>query len=124
MALSAAVIATFPSWIAGVYTHDPAVKEMAVSLLSLAAIFQISDGLQVAGAGALRGLKDTRIPMLITVTAYWLIGLPLGYTLGIAQGWGPRAIWFGIIAGLTVAAVLLNSRFYAQATRLSNAVNA
>ena len=95
-----------------------------MSLLSLAAIFQISDGLQVAGAGALRGLKDTRIPMLITVTAYWLIGLPLGYTLGIAQGWGPRAIWFGIIAGLTVAAVLLNSRFYAQATRLSNAVNA
>jgi Na+-driven multidrug efflux pump len=50
--------------------------------------------------------------------------LPLGYTLGIAQGWGPRAIWFGIIAGLTVAAVLLNSRFYAQATRLRKAVNA
>ena len=124
MALSAAVIATVPSWIAGVYTRDPAVKETAVSLLSLAAIFQISDGLQVAGAGALRGLKDTRIPMLITVTAYWLIGLPLGYTLGIAQGWGPRAIWFGIIAGLTVAAVLLNSRFYAQATRLRKAVNA
>lgn len=120
MVASAACISTFAVPIAGIYTHDPEVKHLAVSLLSLAALFQISDGLQVASAGALRGLKDTRMPMLITVTAYWVIGLPLGYTLGIVQGWGPQAIWFGIIAGLTVAAVLLNGRFHmAMRSRLA-----
>jgi MATE family multidrug resistance protein len=112
MTCSALVISTFSRGIARIYTPDSAVQQMAVGLLWLAALFQISDGLQVAGAGALRGLKDTRIPMLITVAAYWVIGFPLGYTLGIAQARGPQAIWVGIIAGLTVAAVLLNSRFY------------
>ncbi|MGE3541379.1 MAG: MATE family efflux transporter [Candidatus Tectimicrobiota bacterium] len=112
MALSALLMATCAPAIAGIYSRDPEVSRMAVSLLSLAALFQISDGLQVAGAGALRGLQDTRLPMLITVTAYWVIGLPLGYLLGIVQARGPQAIWVGIIAGLTVAAVLLNSRFY------------
>ena len=80
--------------------------------LYMAALFQISDGLQVAGAGALRGLKDTRFPMAITFISYWLIGMPLGYTLGIAMGGGARSMWIGIIFGLTTAAILLNTRFY------------
>jgi Na+-driven multidrug efflux pump len=78
----------------------------------MAAIFQISDGLQVSGLGALRGLKDTKVPMYITVIAYWIVGMPLGYTLGITLNGGARAMWVGIICGLTAAAILLNARFY------------
>jgi MATE family multidrug resistance protein len=118
MALSAICIFLFPELIAGLYTNDPAVKNMAVSLLFMAAIFQISDGLQVSGSGALRGLKDTKVPMVITVVAYWVIGMPLGYTLGVTLEGGPRAMWIGFIFGLTAAAVLLNSRFHFATKRL------
>ncbi|RMF57759.1 MAG: hypothetical protein D6743_18530, partial [Calditrichaeota bacterium] len=75
-------------------------------------IFQISDGLQVAGFGALRGLKDTAIPMLVNIIAYWLVGLPLGYYLGLVRGIGAPGLWMGLIAGLTVAALLHNVRFH------------
>ena len=112
MAGAALFMLTFTEFIAGVYTQDQAVKQMSVTLLLMAAIFQISDGLQVSGAGALRGLKDTRVPMLITALAYWGIGMPLGYVLGITWSGGPTAIWIGIIFGLAIAAVLLNARFY------------
>ncbi len=112
MTASATIMLTFPEWIVGVYTDDPAVRTIAIDLLLMAAIFQISDGAQVAGAGALRGLKDTAVPMVITFVAYWGFGLPLGYTLGIVRSMGPQAMWMGLIAGLTVAALCLNGRFY------------
>jgi MATE family multidrug resistance protein len=117
MAGSALCMFVFPEFIASIYTKDPEVKGMAVSLLFMAAIFQISDGLQVAGSGALRGLKDTRVPMLITTLAYWGIGMPLGYFFGITRNGGPGAIWIGFICGLAIAAALLNGRFY-RVTRL------
>jgi MATE family multidrug resistance protein len=85
---------------------------MAVQLLVLAAIFQLSDGIQVWAAGALRGLKDTRGPMVVTVVAYWLIGLPFGYWLCFHQGVGARGLWIGFIGGLTVAGALLTARFH------------
>ena len=66
---------------------------------------------QVLSAGALRGLGDTRMPMLLAVLAYWGIGMPLGAFLGLHLGWGPRGMWIGLIAGLTVAAFLLARRF-------------
>jgi MATE family multidrug resistance protein len=112
MAASATTMVLFPETIVGIYTDDPAVRKIAMDLLLMAAIFQISDGAQVAGAGALRGLKDTTVPMLMTLVAYWGFGLPLGYTLGVVRSMGPQAMWLGLIAGLTVAAVCLNSRFY------------
>jgi MATE family multidrug resistance protein len=112
MTCAAIVILLVPESIAGIYTQDPAVRDMAVTLLFMAAIFQIFDGLQVAGAGALRGMKDTEIPMFMTTLAYWGIGLPLGYVLGISLGGGPSSLWIGFICGLGVAAVLLNTRFY------------
>lgn len=111
MTLAAIVIAVFPLRIAAIYTTDREVQSVAASLLVMAAIFQVFDGLQVAGAGALRGLKDTAVPMAITFVAYWGVGLPLGYTLGIAQQRGVQAMWIGLIAGLLAAAVLLNLRF-------------
>jgi len=108
---SASMMLLFPRAIAGIYTDDAAVLEAAVALLFLAALFQLSDGLQVSAAGALRGLHDTRVPMLITVLAYWVIGLPLGWVLGFHLELGARGMWTGLIAGLTVAAVLLSRRF-------------
>ncbi|HZX79520.1 MAG TPA: MATE family efflux transporter, partial [Lysobacter sp.] len=106
--------------IVSLYTHDAAVAALAASLLLFAAAFQFPDGIQVLSAGALRGLRDTRVPMLLAALAYWGIGMPLGATLGLglfgAPVWGPRGMWAGLIAGLTVAAVLLGLRF-ARASR-------
>jgi MATE family multidrug resistance protein len=87
------------------------VAGVAVSLLFMAAVFQISDGLQVGSFGALRGLKDTRIPMIVNFISYWVIGFPAGYMLGISLGYGPEGLWIGLICGLTVAAFLHNYRF-------------
>jgi len=115
MAASALGMLAFPNAIAGIYTADPPARAMAVTLLLMAAVFQIPDGLQIAAAGALRGLKDTRSPMIITFAAYWVIALPLGYTLGIVYGGGATAIWLGIIVGVTIAAMLLNARFHLSA---------
>jgi len=119
MGFTASIMWLLPEWIAGVYTRDPEVRAMAVQMLSLAAVFQLSDGIQVGSAGALRGLKDTRVPMVITFIAYWVIGLPLGYNLAFRFGLGPRGLWMGFIGGLTVAAVLLVGRFIVLARRLT-----
>ena len=108
---SCAVMALFPNAIAALWTHDPNVAALAAQLLLLAAIFQFSDGIQVTANGALRGLKDTTVPMIITVLAYWGIGMPLAYWLGFGLGMGARGIWIGLIAGLTGAALLLYVRF-------------
>ena len=110
--VSAAVLVTFPGPIARIYTADDAVIAIAVQLLIMAAIFQLSDGLQVSAAGALRGIKDTRGPMIVTVVAYWLVGLPFGYWLCFHRDFGPTGLWIGIIGGLTVAGVLLTARFH------------
>ena len=100
--------------IAALYTGDTAVIALAAALLLLAAAFQFPDGVQVLSVGALRGLKDTRMPMLIAAFAYWGIGMPLGAMLGLGLGvpaQGPVGMWIGLIAGLTVAAILLGLRF-------------
>ena len=109
--VSATVLLALPRQIAGIYTVDDRVIAIAVQLLVLAAIFQLSDGLQVVAAGALRGLKDTRGPMVITVVAYWLLGLPFGYWLCFERDLGPKGLWIGIIVGLTAAGLLLAWRF-------------
>lgn len=112
MSITAIIMFTIPDLITSIYTQDNAVQEVAIGLLYMAAIFQISDGLQVSGYGALRGLKDTKIPMYVNFVAYWMVGLPLGYYLGITMGIGPQGLWMGLIAGLTVAAILHNIRFF------------
>lgn len=93
------------------YSRDAAVTALASGLLLYAALFQFPDGIQVLSAGALRGLKDTRVPMFLAALAYWGVGMPLGAGLGLALGWGPQGMWIGLIAGLVVAAVLLARRF-------------
>ena len=110
--LSALVMALFNHQIAGAYTSDISVAAMAASLLFLAAIFQISDGIQVSTACAIRGYKITRTPMAIHLTAFWLVSLPLGCVLGLAPEWMPwrpaepmqaRGFWIALIVGLSVA---------------------
>ncbi|MCP3662811.1 MAG: MATE family efflux transporter [Gammaproteobacteria bacterium] len=109
--LSATIMLLFPDWVAVLYTEDPQVHAMILNLLLLAAIFQLPDGFQVLGAGALRGLKDTRVPMVYTVIAYWIIGIPTGYLLGISMGYGAEGMWIGLIGGLSVASILMLRRF-------------
>lgn len=99
--------------IVAMYTTDTAVADIAMTLLLFAALFQLSDALQVTGSGILRGLKDTRSPMLITLFAYWGVAIPVGYALGAttwltATPWGANGYWCGLVSGLTMAAILLH----------------
>ncbi len=110
--VSCAVMALAPYWIAGLYTDDHSLVVLAGQLLLLAAVFQFSDGIQVTANGALRGLKDTTLPMFITTFAYWGVGMPLGYWLAFERGMGVHGMWMGLIAGLSVAALLLFLRFF------------
>jgi len=100
--------------IVGLYTDREAIIGLAATLISIAAVFQFSDALQVSAAGALRGYKDTAVPLLMVFIAYWLIGLPVGYVLGFTQ-WltapqGAAGLWYGLLIGLSVGAVLLTTR--------------
>lgn len=115
--VSAAVMFGLPHWIAGLYTNEAKVVDLAAQLLLLAGVFQFSDGIQVASNGALRGLKDTRVPMAITLFAYWVVGMPTGWWLAFHQGLGARGMWMGLIAGLSVSAVMLFTRFWRSAWR-------
>ncbi|MFC3282465.1 MATE family efflux transporter [Litchfieldella rifensis] len=107
------------------YTHNNEVQRLALSLIGLAMIYQVSDSLQVNMAGALRGYKDTRIIMLITLVSYWLVGLGGGHwlgTVGFPALFGPLGVhgyWIGLVAGLTLAALLLGVRLH----RISKAVS-
>ena len=116
MLASALVLLLFREQIAAFYTNDPELLPLATALLTMAMIFQVSDGLQVGAAGALRGFKDTRIPMLMNVGSYWLLAFPMAWYAGVHASLGPVAIWVALITGLSVTALLLNSRFM----RLSN----
>lgn len=93
------------------YIQDPEVIELAAGLLVIAAIFQVSDGVQVVGLGCLRGLEDVKIPSIVSLLAYWVLGLPIGYLLCFKLGFGVNGIWTGLLIGLTVAALLLYFRF-------------
>jgi MATE family multidrug resistance protein len=124
--LSAGFVAVFRWQIARAYTSDPAVQALCVQLLLFAALFQLSDAVQVATSSAIRGYKVTRQPMVIQLVAFWIFSLPLGIVLGLAPGWLPFGpvkpmevfgFWTGLVLGLSVAAVLLT----AALARLANA---
>ena len=108
----------FRDLVVGMYTNDPAVTQIAISLLLVAAIFQVADGIQIGAAGALRGYKDTRIPMLINTFSYWALGFPLAYLATITYQASPSWIWGGFVLGLSVAAILLTARFHILSKRM------
>ncbi|MDR7210747.1 MATE family efflux transporter [Flavobacterium piscis] len=96
------------------------VISIASKLLLIAAVFQISDGIQVVVLGALRGLQDVKVPMYITFVAYWVIGFPISYYLGEYTSWKAEGVWIGLLAGLTSAAVFLYIRFHYLTKKLIN----
>ena len=119
--MSASLIVLLRGQIAAVYTADPKVIEVASMLLMFAALYQFSDVIQVTAAGALRGYQDTRVTMILTLFAYWGIGLPVGYALGLTdwlgQANGPSGLWQGLIVGLTCAALMLGLRLMRTAKK-------
>ena len=116
--LSASLMLLFPEYIVGIYTDDEAITVIAVQLLFFSAIFQYADGIQICAAGALRGLKDTLVPMFINIVSYLMIGLSVGYYLTFNREMGPSGMWIGMIVGLSFGAVLLLSRFLVSSNRL------
>lgn len=120
--LTGLLVLCFSHEIAALYTTDPVVRALAVSLLVFAAIFQMPDAMQVSCGGILRGCKDTRVPLLLILTAYWGIGLPMGYGLGLAHlgglAPGPQGFWIGLICALAAAAALLGYRVLVILRRL------
>ena len=101
-----------------IYIDNLEVIQTASVLLVIAAIFQLSDGIQVVVLGALRGLQDVKKPMYITFFAYWVIGFPTSYYLGLHTYLGAEGIWIGLLVGLTVSAVLLYIRFHKLSNKL------
>lgn len=95
----------FPRQIARLYTVDPSVIAFSVTLLSIAALFQVFDGIQVIATGALRGLGNTRTPMVWNLLGYWVIGLPLGCWLCFSLRWGVVGIWDGLCLALILIAI-------------------
>lgn len=112
MAVAALLFAGLNQYLPLIYTSDTAVINIAAQLLIIAGFFQLFDGTQVVGLGILRGLGDVNIPTFITFIAYWIIGIPVGYFLGIYLGMGANGIWYGLTLGLLVSAALLFARFH------------
>jgi MATE family multidrug resistance protein len=101
------------------YIDSPDIIELASSLLLIAAFFQIADGIQAVGVGALRGLSDVKVPTLIALFSYWGIALPVAWLLGFPLGMGVQGIWYGMLIGLFVAATLLFWRFNSKAKQMA-----
>ena len=107
MSCTALLFLTLPRLLAGLYTGDAAVIMVAASLIPLAGVFQVFDGLQVVAGGILRGLGETRVAMMVNILGYWLVGLPISYLLGFEAGMGPVGLWWGLVVGLSVVATVL-----------------
>jgi MATE family multidrug resistance protein len=119
MLLAAVVFLVAPGPLIALYTLDPRVMAVGPRLLGLAAAFQIFDGIQTVSTGALRGLGETRIPMLANLVGYWILGLPLGLTLCFALHWGIYGLWIGLTLALIVIAATLLVRWRRDAARLA-----
>lgn len=120
MSITAIIFATCNQLLPWIYTSDRSVIIIAAQLFIIAAAFQLFDGTQVIGLGILRGMGDVNIPTLITFLAYWVLGLPIGYLLGIYYGLGAKGIWYGLTLGLMTASLLLFVRFQAISKRMSS----
>lgn len=112
MSICCAIFILFDVELVKLFINDPAVIPVAAGLVVIAGLFQLSDGIQAVSLGILRGIEDVNVPTLITLFAYWVIGLPVGYLLGFTLGYGVNGIWLGLLCGLSVSAILLTTRFF------------
>jgi len=110
MALTAVMFLAVPGVLARVFSDDVPVIAAAELLLPIAGVFQVFDGMQVVAAGALRGVGDTRAPMVLNLVGFWLLGLPVSLGLGFGLDWGPTGVWWGLAIGIGAVAILLTSR--------------
>ena len=92
------------------FVRDEVVVGLAMSLIPIAGFFQVFDGLQVVSAGVLRGVADTRFPMIIGLVGFWVVGLPISLLLAFRVGLGPVGLWWGLVAGLGSVSLLLLAR--------------
>jgi MATE family multidrug resistance protein len=122
MSASAAVFLLAPSLLARLYTPDPKVLAVALPLVRLGGLFAVFDGIQAVAIGILRGIGDTRAPVAINLLGFWLIGMPVSLVLGFPAGLGPTGLWWGLVIGLAVVALVLllrvRSRFRGEVRRL------
>ncbi|MCC5915713.1 MAG: MATE family efflux transporter [Cryomorphaceae bacterium] len=118
MSFTGLILLFFRQTLTGFYADDPEVLALAGSMVIVAVFFQLSDGLQAVGLGALRGFTDVKIPTLITFVAYWIITLPTAYFLSQYTALGAMGIWYALAGGLTISAILLMTRFWKMAGRL------
>ncbi len=119
-----ALILSIPELLIGLFVDpsDPArplVIAAGVGLLAVAALFQVADAGQVVVLGLLRGVQDTKLPMIYAVISYWGVGIPLSYYLGFVAGYGGAGIWMGLVVGLSLAWLSMSVRFWGQASRIS-----
>lgn len=118
-----AIFVTMPGTLISLFI-DPAepardtLLAVGITLVYVAALFQMMDAAQVMALSLLRGVQDTTVPMWLAVVSYWLVGMPTSYLLGFVFDWGAVGIWFGLTTGLGAAAVTLNLRFWRQAIRI------
>ncbi len=119
--LAVAFFALYGRPLSGMFIDSPDVIATAATLLFIVGFFQLADSLQVVSSGMLRGLHDAKVPAVMGFVSYWVVGLPLGLLLAIHFGMGPSGIWWGLAAGLTVAAVTLGPRLWNRAARLLRA---
>ena len=112
MSVAGIIFLVMPRLLASAYTADAAVIALSASLIQLAGLFQIFDGLQVVAAGILRGVGDTRVPMIVGLIGFWLIGMPVSLFFGLSAGLGAIGLWWGLVAGLGAVALFLLIRVY------------
>ncbi len=112
MAFCCVIMLFFNQFIAQLYINDIQVLPLAATLIFIAAFFQLSDGIQAVALGILRGMADVNVPTIITLIAYWIIGLPIGYYLAFYKNMAAIGIWIGLVVGLTVSAIFLSWRFF------------
>jgi MATE family multidrug resistance protein len=101
-----------PAPLAAAYVREPGVVALAATLIPLAGVFQLFDGMQAIAGGALRGAADTRAAMVANILGFWMVGLPVGLTLAFRAGMGPRGLWWGLVIGLAAVAAVLVVRLY------------
>ena len=110
MCISGAIFLVAPEWLATLYTTESPTVAVAASLIPLAGLFQVFDGLQAVTSGVLRGTGDTRVPAILHLVAFWGVGIPLGMYLGFRTPLRERGLWLGLVAGLAAAALLQSLR--------------
>ena len=124
MSATGLVFAFGNEWLARAFVDDLSVSTLAARLLVVAAFFQLFDGLQVVGAGALRGMSDATVPMIACLVGYWIVFIPFAYLAAFRFGFGATGIWCGLAAALGIVGVSLFTRFAIKSARLANSTSA